>query len=340
MIACSSVARPVAIAAGSLLAMAVAMTALCAGATNPPAPGPPAGYDLVLSFADEFDGRGLDRARWTTAYADRPSTRATIEQRTLAGNRERQVYVDPAYLGLGIDPFEVRHGILTIRAKPMDAATRAAIVRELDQFPAARRAAPALREVAYTSGLISTRGSFTQRYGYFETRARWSAGKGLWPAFWMLPEGGGWPPEIDILEAHGDKPITYHSIHSNRAETATRQAQVDDPQQFHRYGALWLPDRVAFYIDGRPVASLPSTPDLTMPMYLLLNLAVGGYWPGDPTPDVKFPATMQIDYVRAWRFRAAAGRAEGSAAQLAERAGDRHPQQREHRRMAQGEPHR
>jgi hypothetical protein len=62
---------------------------------------------------------------------------------------------------------------LTIHAKPMDAATRAAIVRELEQLLASRRDAPALREVAYTSGLISTRGDFTQPCGYFETRARW-----------------------------------------------------------------------------------------------------------------------------------------------------------------------
>jgi beta-glucanase (GH16 family) len=270
----------------------------------PPAPGPegpPPGYALSPSFAEEFTGPAIDRQRWTHAYAD-PGARTTVAQRTLANNAERQVYFDPTFLGLGIDPFAIRDGVLTIRAEPLTAAARAAVTRDVDSLPAHPHIL-VLRAVSYSSGLISTRGRFAQRYGYFETRARWSAGKGLWPAFWMLPAGGGWPPEIDILEAHGDKPeVAFHSFHSKAAKTATKVAVTSDPQLFHRYGALWLPDRVDFYIDGNLTGSMPAPPDLDRPMYLIVNLAVGGKWPGDPTPDVKFPATLEVDYVRAWRL--------------------------------------
>ncbi len=74
------------------------------------------------------------------------------------------------------------------------------------------------------------------------------------------------------------------------------------PQDLHRYGALWLPDRVDWYIDGIKTATMPMPADMTQPMYVLVNLAVGGSWPGNPPPDMQFPKTMDVDYVRAWRF--------------------------------------
>jgi len=275
--------------------------ALFGGEPSPRPEGPPAGYALTPSFAEEFSSASIDRSRWTHAYAD-PSAPTTVAQRTLANNGEREVYFDRDFLDLGIDPFTIQRGVLTIRAAPLTEAARAAVMRDIDALPS-HPSIPTLRAVRYSSGLISTRGRFAQRYGYFETRARWSAGKGLWPAFWLLPASGTWPPEIDILEAHGDKPtFVFHSLHSKRVKSATKVADASNPQQFHRYGALWLPDRVDFYIDGNRTGTMPAPADLDQPMYLIVNLAVGGKWPGDPTPEVRFPAMLDVDYVRAWRL--------------------------------------
>jgi beta-glucanase (GH16 family) len=288
-------------AAAAAGAVGLLPTALLGGPPAPGPEGPPRGYALSPSFADEFDAPALNTRWWTNAYAA-PGTAAGIGQRTLPNNGERQVYFDRSYLGLGIDPFTIRDGVLTIRAEPLSPAAHAGILRDIATLPP-RPDAETMRATAYSSGLISTRGKFVQRYGYFETRARWSAGKGLWPAFWMLPADGGWPPEIDIMEAHGDHPeAAFHSLHSGEVKSATKVAETSDPQRFHRYGALWLPDRVDFYIDGNQTGSLPAPPDFVQPMYLVVNLAVGGKWPGYPTPDVKFPATLELDYVRAWRL--------------------------------------
>lgn len=293
---------------GGLIVMGSALLAYRGGSaqTTPASAGPPAGHAMVLSFAEEFDRPSLDTTTWRTVYAPRSHKSAGIEKRSLYGNAERQLYFDRDYLGLGIDPFRVADGVLTITAAPLDARARAAVMGDLARVsPQLRQTA--LARVAYSSGLISTRDGFSQRYGYFEIRARWSAGKGIWPAFWLLPADGSWPPEIDVVEAHGDKPETaFQTVHSTltKPQWTARTATVPgSTQQFHRYGALWLPDRVDYYVDGRKTASIPAPADLTKPMHLLANLAIGGHWPGDPDARTRFPATMEIDYVRVWRFR-------------------------------------
>lgn len=291
-------------AKGVLLAGAL----LLAGSLQIAAPqhvqaGPPTGYDLVPSFAEEFDGPQIDPSRWIHMFAD-PGTEGTIAKRNLWANGERQIYFDPAYLGLGIDPFRLADGILTIRAEPLQSEARARLMGDLARQPPEIRSTN-LWEVTHSSGMISTRGLFHQRYGYFEMRARWSGDRGLWPAFWLLPEGGGWPPEIDIVEAHGDRPgVAYHSIHSRIApRDVTRTAHYrGQPGTFHRFGALWRPDRIDYFIDGRLVATNDVRPDMHVPMYILVTLGVGGHWPGYPEPGQTRPMTLDIDYVRAWRF--------------------------------------
>lgn len=296
------------------LTKAAGMTglALCAGAVawaslapDKPVSGPPPGLSLVPSFAEEFDGNAVDRRRWIFAYYDPAREQPTVAKRSLSNNRERQVYVDPEFLGLGLDPFRVAAGSLTIRAEPLSDAARTAVQAAVASQPP-RTAGGPLRDLAYSSGMISSRGRFAQTYGYFEMRARWSAGKGLWPAFWLLPATGGWPPEIDILEAHGDKPDTaFHSIHSKVAASVTKKVTAPGADQaFHTYGMLWTPATIDYFIDGTRTASLPTPGDMKRPMYLIANLAVGGRWPGDPDAATAFPATMEIDYIRAWKFTA------------------------------------
>ncbi|TPG16534.1 glycoside hydrolase family 16 protein [Sphingomonas koreensis] len=290
------------------LAIAATLSALGSQPSDKPVEGPPTGLKLVSSFDEEFDGGAIDSRRWSFALNDPQSGEAGITKRTLWGNGELQVYSDPGFLQLGIDPFHVGGGTLTVSARPLDAGQREAMLAAIGREPPRIRNS-ALKNVGYSSGLISSRASFAQQYGYFEMRARWSAGKGLWPAFWLLPADGGWPPEIDIVEAHGDKPRTaFQSVHSSQAPSVTRKVPIAGTgQEFHTYGALWTPQAIDYFIDGTKTATIPTPPDMNRPMYIVANLAVGGHWPGNPDAGTSFPASIEIDYIRAWSFADPAG---------------------------------
>jgi serralysin len=237
-----------------------------------------------LTFADEFDT--LNLSRWESRFGE--------GNRFLGGQGEKEIYVDPTYKGdtqtpLGLNPFSVRNGVLTIRADRPDPLIRGHLEGQL-----------------YTSGLLTTRHSFSQRYGYFSMRARFPLGRGLWPAFWLLPSDRSWPPEIDVVEILGDQPTTlYATVHmvgpNHEHIKVGFNPSVDDVTSgFHSYGALWSPAFVAWYFDGKRVAYTAELRDMDKPMYILINLAVGGDWPGQPDATTKFPADMQIDYVRAY----------------------------------------
>jgi beta-glucanase (GH16 family) len=288
----------------SAMAVAAAALALATGAlslADKPVSGPPASHEFKLVFNDDFAGDRLDPAKWIFAFYDPATETPTVAKRNLWGNAERQIYMDRAFLGLGIDPFTLKNGTLTIAAKPLQPADRAVIESEIARQPR-EIANSALKDVAYSSGMISSRGRFSQTYGYFEIRARWSGGKGIWPAFWLLPKRGIWPPEIDVMEAHGDKPgVTFQTLHSRLPTQATRTIRLPAADgQFHTYGMLWLADKISFYVDDKLTGDETTPADMHQPMYVLANLAIGGTWPGDPDESTRFPATMEIDYVRAW----------------------------------------
>jgi beta-glucanase (GH16 family) len=210
-------------------------------------------------------------------------------QRTIENNRELQIYVDSNYKGLGIQPFTVGGGRLTIRA---------------DRTP--KEAAAALGGFPYTSGVITSERVFSAQYGYFEVRAKFPRGKGLWPAIWLLPIDGSWPPEIDIVEAIGQAPEeVFGTVHFG-AETAPERVQpvalrnvIDSSDGFHTYGVDWQPDRITWYYDGRKVGETANVVK-DQAMYLIVNLAVGGVWAGEPDATTRFPAAMAIDHVRVW----------------------------------------
>jgi beta-glucanase (GH16 family) len=300
------------VGAGLLAGMAVLGLARSSGTTweMPPAiSGPPADLGMVPSFREEFSGARLRASVWRTAFkVDRAGAPpASISDRSLYGNHEQQIYFDPTFLGAGVQPFAVADGVLTITAAPLTPALKERLNDHLAKQPTAIRNS-ALTQAAYSSGLITTRGSFAQTFGYFEIRARWTGGKGLWPAFWLLPASGDWPPEIDIVEAHGDKPYTaYQSLHSAARTSRTRTVSVPGrTSDYHLYGLLWTPRALYFYIDGRRTALIPTAADTATPMYLLANLAVGGSWPGNPDSRTRMPARMEIDHIRVWRFKDAA----------------------------------
>lgn len=248
---------------------------------------------LVQTFGEEFDRLSLYDATtrtgiWRTEYGWGGG--GTLQSRTLASNAELQLYMDAAYKGtgdrpLGVNPFSVTDGILDIAARP----TAPAI-------------APFIGGYSYTSGLLTSKPSFSQEYGYFEVRAKLPAVAGFWPAFWLLPADGSWPPELDVFETLGQDSGTVHvSAIGPRAgggrELDTALVHVDTTQ-WHTYGADWGPTSIGYYIDGTEVARL-ATPAAMQgkEMYMLLNLAVGG-WAG--TPQAGARADMLVDYVRAY----------------------------------------
>jgi beta-glucanase (GH16 family) len=225
------------------------------------------GWRLV--FRDEFEGKAVDPKRWNLRD---PWGRER--------NRELQAYV--------ADAFEVKDGILRIKAE-----------RRTADYDGKKR--------AFTSGMMTTYQKFSQQYGRFEIRCRIPKGKGLWPAFWLLPEPLGWPPEIDVLEVLGQDTKTIHFTHhwkepggDLRSDHKAFKSERDLAAGFHVVAVDWTPRDIRWELDGkerfRSVKSIPQTP-----MYLLLNLAVGGDWPGPPDDQTRFPAYFEIDYVRVYQ---------------------------------------
>ena len=148
---------------------------------------------------------------------------------------------------------------------------------------------------------------FAFTYGYVEMRALVPSGRGLWPAFWMLPADSESKPEIDIMEVLGDDPTRlYVHVHTIDASGAVKSQGADSigpdlTADWHVYGLWWTKDGIAWYLDDAEVwrysgAGIPSEP-----MYLVANLAVGGKWPGTPDPATVFPATYEIDFIRIWQ---------------------------------------
>jgi beta-glucanase (GH16 family) len=173
----------------------------------------------------------------------------------------------------------------------------------------------------YTSGRIKTQGKFEFRYGRIAARIKVPQGPGLWPAFWMLGSDAdktGWPGcgEIDIMENIGKEPAlvhgTAHGPEYSGADGISFQYALAPPrpfaERFHTYEAEWEPARIRLSVDGHAYAeitpgSIPSNAKWVFdhPFSLLLNLAVGGDWPGPPDNTTPFPRSMLVDWVRVWR---------------------------------------
>ncbi len=129
----------------------------------------------------------------------------------------------------------------------------------------------------------------------------------MWPAFWLLPVNGSWPPEIDAMEWQGGTPtIDYVTFHWQDAKGHRHQSGtpydtgVDLSAAPHVYGVDWQPHAITWYFDGKPVKRSTNAALIpNVPMYVILDLAVGG-WISFPNPSTVFPATMSVDYVRVW----------------------------------------
>lgn len=253
----------------------------------PPSVPPPAddgtrpGWRLI--WQDEFDGPAgtpPDTARWT-----------------------------PEVGGDGWGNEQLEHNTDRTDNAALDGDGRLAITARRESY----------RGNAYTSARLSTRGKFEQTYGRFEARLRMPIGQGMWPAFWLL--GGdigevGWPAcgEIDILEYKGQAPsIVYGTVHgpgySGASGVGKEQpiSRTDLSEDFHIYAVEWTPDRIRWFVDSFMFHEL--TPDDLPPgtrwvfdhdHFIILNLAVGGRFVGPLGPDVAFPQSLLVDYVRVY----------------------------------------
>ncbi len=171
----------------------------------------------------------------------------------------------------------------------------------------------------YTSGRIKTEGRFSHAYGRFEARIKLPVGQGLWPAFWLLGNDFsrvGWPQcgEIDVMEYRGQEPNVIHgSLHGpgySAGNAVTGRFTLPGAgfdQDFHVFAIEWQPDQITWLVNDvvyqrRTPADLPQGTRWVFdhPFFIILNVAVGGTFVGDPAPDTQFPQTMLVDWVRVY----------------------------------------
>lgn len=237
----------------------------------------PAG--MRLSFADEFGGRSLDRRRWSTVM-DFPGR---------AGGH----YHNTSYGSYAVDENVV--------------LSRGQLRLVTDNKPVV--GTDPVGTFQYTEGFISSHDKFFQTYGYWEICAKFPAGKGLWPAFWLIPQDRSWPPEIDVAEWFG----SISGMHSGLASGNWPDVRWDSHWSYgptpttgwHTYGVLWAPDRITFTVDGVPTSTITGTQVPTKPMYIVLN---SGTWAnpdrgGPPDATTPFPNSFDIDYIHVYSPR-------------------------------------
>lgn len=250
--------------------------------TATPAPtATPGSGDYTLVWSDEFDGAEIDRNKWTFDIGWGQNG---------WGNNELQYYTDRP------ENARLENGMLIIEARE-------------ERY----------RAQEYTSARLKTQGLHDWTYGRFEARIRVPYGQGIWPAFWTLGsdiETVGWPDsgELDIMEHIGREPSTvYGTVHGpgysgadgvGGSYTLPNGEQLKDA--FHLYAVEWEPTEIRWYIDDVHYATVtpndvPGEWVFDHPFFIIMNVAVGGYWPGYPDETTVFPQFMYVDYVRIYQ---------------------------------------
>jgi len=242
----------------------------------------------VLTWSDEFnapDGTPPDPAKWIGATGGNGW-----------GNHELEYYTT------SLRNAHLEHGSLLIEAFQEPYTGADGVSRH------------------YTSARLKTSGKFSQAYGRFEARIKLPIGKGIWPAFWLLGDdigAVGWPKcgEIDIVENLGSEPsIAHGTIHgpgySGDHGIGSPYVLPDSKRftdDFHIFAVEWEPQEIRFYVDDslyatRRPSDLPSGAHWVYdhPFFIILNLAVGGNWPGNPDASTQFPQKMLVDYIRVY----------------------------------------
>ncbi len=240
-----------------------------------------------LTWSDEFngpDGSAVDPTKWTHDVGG-----------TGWGNNELEYYTD------GTQNAVVKGGNLVITATK-DGASQ----YQCSNSPC-----------QYTSARLKTEGLFSQTYGRFEARAQMPTGKGLWPAIWALGDNistVSWPAcgEIDFMETIGTDISTNHgSLHMPKSYGPSGTFKLPNgasfADAFHTFAIEWEPGTIRFYVDDQlyetqKQSSVPSgdTWEFEHPFFFVINVAVGGQWPGSPDSTTTFPQTMKVDWIRAY----------------------------------------
>jgi beta-glucanase (GH16 family) len=209
--------------------------------------------------------------------------------------------INPLTNTLGLNPYSVASGVLTITTDVASPSVQSQI-----------------GNYQYTTGAMRSV-NVTLGYGYYEMRAQLPSGNGMWPAFWLLPADGGWPPEIDIFEVLGNSPTTlFTTVHSTTALANYSQKFADDHYSvgaaldvgvdmtagFHTYGLDFGPDKITWYFDGTARFSTPTPGDLkNREVYIAIDNALGG-WSGNAVDaSTRFPTQYKIDYVRVYESK-------------------------------------
>lgn len=243
-------------------------------------------YQLVWS--DEFEGNQLDMDKWSYQFG-------TGSQLGLTdwGNNELQYYTDRE------ENVYVEDGMLHIIAR--------------EEF---------YKNKNYTSTRIRTVNKADWKFGRIEIRAKLPEGQGIWPAFWMLPTKevyGGWPKsgEIDIMELVGHRSSTVHgTVHygpdwpNNRYKGGTYSLDSKKfSDDFNIFSIEWVEDEIKWFVNDNlfytitPTSLSPQNYPFNEEFHLILNLAVGGNWPGNPDGTTDFPQSMVIDYIKVYQLR-------------------------------------
>jgi beta-glucanase (GH16 family) len=276
-----------AFAALALSCLAAASSCGGGSVAPPPVQHPSSGW--ILTWSDEFngkDGSSPDATKWTYDLGGGGW-----------GNQELESYTNRP------GNAQIQNGNLVITAQKETYTGTDGITRD------------------YTSARLKTQGLFSQSYGRFEARIKIPRGQGMWPAFWMLGNDIstiGWPRcgEIDVMENIGKEPgIVHGSLHgpSSTAPTSDLTSTVSLPtgqnyaDDFHEYAVEWEPGTVRFYVDSNNYATFKQSQwpaggqwVFDHPCFILLNVAVGGTWPGSPEAATQFPQRMLVDYVRVY----------------------------------------
>ncbi|MEW1647363.1 MULTISPECIES: lectin [unclassified Streptomyces] len=252
----------------------------------------------AVTFSDTFDGAAgsaVNSSRWTQETGDN------------VNNHEREYYTSGTN-NAALDG----QGHLVITAKKENPANYQCWYGTCQ----------------YTSARLNTSGKFSAQYGHVEARMKIPRGQGMWPAFWMLGTdigSVGWPNsgEIDVMENVGFEPSTVHgTIHGPGYSGANGigagytlpggQAFAD---AFHTFAVDWAPNSIKWSVDGvvyetrTPADVGGNTWAFNKPFFLILNLAVGGDWPGDPNSATAFPAQLVVDSVSVTTSSTATGAA-------------------------------
>jgi len=230
-----------------------------------------------LVWSDEFDGSSVNGSNWSFETGGGGW-----------GNNELEYYQSANA--------SVAGGVLTIQARQQS-----------------------MGGYAYTSARMNTAGKRSYTYGRIEARLAGPSGQGLWPAFWMLGSNFGsvgWPGcgEIDVMEHINAVPNVYGTIHWDSGGYVSYGAAAPAMNSFgsyHSYAVEWTPSAITWLLDGTNVGaanilnSINGTDEFHRPFFLILNLAVGGNWPGSPDGSTVFPANLNVDYVRVYQQGAA-----------------------------------